>query len=290
MAHHDSGFMSGNLDDLFGDDQLLQFDDFIVDKPDGPDFNQHDAQQQLADASVYPSVFEDEYGVSEMPAEAPMPEIAPPPPPVSSRPLARAQSYAPAPRVSMSSPRLAPAPIPRARQMMEERREQQRLKPIAPALVPRSDPAPRMIQRAQTWAPDSDALMSDTAGTEETKAKAASKKKVGLEQTRARLESAIAKGEMPPFCDNCGSIETPAWRRAYVKVFSCGWDEVETSLGTGECCYKEVLERNADDTIKTFRGYKVEKRSGDEDDKWVAVTLCNRECYRNQTRAELTSL
>ncbi|KAJ9501343.1 hypothetical protein H2202_003137 [Exophiala xenobiotica] len=275
MAHHDSGFMSGNLDDLFGDDQLLQFDDFIVDKPDGPDFNQYDAQQQLADASAYPSVFEDEYGVSEMPAEAPMPEIAPPPPPVSSRPLARAQSYAPAPRVSMSSPRLAPAPIPRARQMMEERREQQRLKPIAPALVPRSDPAPRMIQRAQTWAPDSDALMSDAAGTDETKAKAASKKKVGLEQTRARLESAIAKGEMPPFCDNCGSIETPAWRRAYVKVFSCGWDEVETSLGTGECCYKEVLERNADDTIKTFRGYKVEKRSGDEDDKWVAVILCN---------------
>ncbi|KAL6248384.1 hypothetical protein RBB50_004639 [Rhinocladiella similis] len=277
LAGHDSGFMSGNLDDLFGDDQLLHFEDFIMDKPEETDVAEGAVQVRPADGSEYPIVFEDDYDFGEMAAEAPKPEMVPPPlpPPAASRPLARAQSYTAASRASMSSPRLAPAPVPRARQIMEERREQQRLKPIAPALVPKSDPAPRYIHRAQTWAPDSDAIMSDAFGMDESKTKAATKKKVGLEQTKARLENAIAKGEMPPFCDNCGSIETPAWRRAYVKVFHSGWDQIETSLTTGECCYKEILETSADGSVKTFRGYKVEKRAGDEEDKWTAIILCN---------------
>lgn len=272
---HDSGFMSGNLEDLFGDEQLcnLQFDDFIMDKPEDQDL--FAPQQDLPSAQIVPYPNGSDEGNDDsqvsVPSKTPM---VPPPVPKSSRPLARAQSYTPAPRVSMSSPRLAPAPIPRARQMLEEQRDQQRLKAIAPAPAPKSDPAPRHIQRAQTWAPDSDALLSDALTAEEARAKAASKKKVGKEQTKARLENAIANGEMPPFCDNCGSIETPAWRRAYVKVFECAWDEVETSLGQGECCYKEILHHNPDGTVKSFRGYKVEKKAGDDD--WVSITLCNR--------------
>ncbi|KIW90715.1 uncharacterized protein Z519_08498 [Cladophialophora bantiana CBS 173.52] len=272
---HDSGFMSGNLEDLFGDDHLLQFDDFIVDKQEDIDMDDADQGKRSA-TDQYPPVFEESNDVEESQTAHPSYNIMPPPLPVASKPLARAQSYTPAPaaRVSMSSPRLAPAPVPRARQIMEEQREQQRK--IAPApLVPKSDPAPRMLHRAQTWAPESDVPMSDAPGGEEAKAKAASKKKVGKEQTKARLENAIANGVMPPFCDNCGAIETPAWRRAYVKVFDCPWDDVETSLNHGECCFKEPIDRNPDGTVKTFRGYKVDKRPGDEADDWEAITLCN---------------
>ncbi|KAI1608077.1 hypothetical protein EDD36DRAFT_104883 [Exophiala viscosa] len=268
---HDSGFMSGNLDDLFGDDELcnIQFDDFLLDKAEEQDVFAAQTDQPTAQIDRFPTVFDEgnDEAQTSIPSQQPM---VPPPIPKSSRPIARAQSYNPAPRVSMSSPRLAPAPIPRARQIMEEQRDQQRLKAIAPAPAPKSDPAPRLLHRAQTWAPDSDALMSDALAAEEARA---SKKKVGKEQTKARLEAAIAKGEMPPFCDNCGSIETPAWRRAYVKVFHCSWDEVETSLGQGECCYKEILSHNSDGTVKTFRGYKVEKKAGDDD--WTSITLCN---------------
>ncbi|KAL2438721.1 hypothetical protein ABEF95_013318 [Exophiala dermatitidis] len=268
----DSGFMSGNLEELFGDDQTLHFDDFIIDRHGDEGANQ-DQNNKTADIS--PPVFQDCPENGGQLTDQQKPRMVPPPLPAASRPPARAQSHAPALRPSMSSPRLAPAPIPRARQIMEEQRDQQRMKALAPAPVPKSDPPSRTFQRSQTWAPDSDALMSDAPTAEEARAKAASRKKVGKEQTKARLEAAIANGEMPPFCDNCGSIETPAWRRAYAKTFHCAWDEVETSLDQGECCYKEILEHNSDGSVKKFRGYKVERRAGDEQDEWVSITLCN---------------
>ncbi|KAK5060141.1 hypothetical protein LTR84_010025 [Exophiala bonariae] len=268
MPNHDSGFMSGALDDIFGDDGMLQFEDFMLEK------NQQtiDQPQSQQIADTLPPVFEDGNDMMDPITEYQKPQMEPPPLPSNQRSLARTQSYTPASRSSISSPKLAPAPIPRARQIMEE---QQRTKSSLHSQVPKSDPAPRALQRAQTWAPDSDALMSEAPTIEEARAKAASKKKVGKEQTKARLENAIANGEMPPFCDNCGSIETPAWRRGYARVFHCPWDEVETSLDPGQCCFKEVLTHNADGSIKTFRGYKVEKLSGDDDDNWLAITLCN---------------
>ena len=269
MPNHDSGFMSGALDDIFGDDGMLQFDDFMLEK--NQQNNEQSQSQQITD--TFPPVFDDGNEMMDSLTQYQKPQMEPPPLPSNQRSLARAQSYTPASRSSISSPKLAPAPIPRARQILEE---QQRTKSSQHSQVPKSDPAPRALQRAQTWAPDSDALMSEAPTMEEARAKAASKKKVGKEQTKARLENAIANGEMPPFCDNCGSIETPAWRRGYAKVFQCPWDEVETSLDPGQCCFKEVLTRNADGSVKTFRGYKVEKLSGDEDDSWLAITLCNR--------------
>jgi hypothetical protein len=269
--------MSGNLEDMFGDGQLLQFDDFIIDKPEDEGGNDSGQDQQHGhQEEQYPPVFEDGNDVGESQVTKPLYNTMPPPLPLTSKPLTRAQSYTPAaaPRFGMSSPRLAPAPIPRARQIQEEQRDQ--LRKIAPAPpLPSSDPAPRALQRAQTWAPDSDVPMSDALTGEETKAKAASKKKVGKELTKARLENAIANGQMPPFCDNCGAIETPAWRRAFAKIYKSGWENVETSLSYGECCFKEPIDHNADGTVKTFRGFKVEKRAGDGDD-WVAITLCNR--------------
>ncbi|KAJ9602845.1 hypothetical protein H2200_012625 [Cladophialophora chaetospira] len=272
---HDSGFMSGNLDDMFGDDQLLQFEDFILDKPEdqGGDMPGQELQFSVEDEK-YPPVFEEGNDIDEEQVTRSVYNTMPPPLLVTSKALTRAQSYTqpPAPRVDISSPRLAPAPTPRARQLQDEQREQ--LRKLAPAPnVPNSDPAPRTLQRAQTWAPDSDVPMSDALTGEETKTKT-SKKKVGKELTKARLETAIANGQMPPFCDNCGAIETPAWRRAFAKVFESGWDEVETSLGVGECCFKEPLERNDDGSVKKFRGFKVEKKAADGDD-WVAITLCN---------------
>lgn len=274
---HDSGFMSGNLDDIFADDHGLRFDDFIVDKPEDHDGDGISQEQQLEMTNLFPSVFEEGNDLEEQQAAQSKYNIMPPPLAAVPRPTLRAQSYTLPPQLSMSSPRLAPAPIPRARQIMEEQRDRQRMKVIAPAPAPKSDPAPRILHRAQTWAPESDVPMSDAPTAEDARAKAASKKRVGKDQTKARLENAIANGEMPPFCDNCGAIETPAWRRAYVKVFECPWDEVETSLDHGECCYKQPIDHHPDGTVKTFRGYKVEKRPGDEADDWVSITLCNRE-------------
>ena len=141
--------------------------------------------------------------------------------------------------------------------------------------VPASDPAGRPLHRSNTWAGDmSDIPNSDVATAEETKRRP--KKRVGKEQTKARLETAIAAGEMPPFCDNCGAIETPAWRKAYAKIFHCGFDEIETSLEEGAIVFKEALDHHDDGSIRTFRGFKITKKPEDRDDEWVAITLCNR--------------
>ena len=269
-GEHDSGFMSGTFDDFFGEEDLVHFDDYVQHKH-GENYDPGLGSSNIANSAEFAPVFEDGHGNEESvplslpPPPMPFQESAPPKPAFS-----RSQTSRPASRVSMSSPKLAPAPIPRARQIEEEMRALSQL----PQVVA-SDPVGRPLHRSNTWAGDmSDMPTSDAVITEETKRR--SKKRVGKEQTKARLETAIAAGEMPPFCDNCGAIETPAWRRAFAKTFDCEFDEVETSLEDGAIVFKEVLEHSDDGSIKTFRGFKITKRPEDRDDEWMAITLCNR--------------
>ncbi|RMZ88699.1 hypothetical protein DV736_g4074, partial [Chaetothyriales sp. CBS 134916] len=273
--NQDSGFMSGgNFDHvLIGDDgQMFNFDDFVlnknVDQFNGPIFGQPPLQQ---DDKHYGPVFDDgsrqEGPTPEPAATQPKEYILPPPPP---RPMSRAQSFTPGLRADMSSPKLAPAPIPRARQIMDEQRAKG-----WPTQLPQSEPG-RLFHRSNTWAPDgSDALMPEHAILPRDEGKQKPKKRVGKAQTKARLETAIAAGEMPPYCDNCGAIETPAWRRAWTKTFTCSWEEVDTSLVPGELCWKEATEYNEDGVIVAWKGLKAEKRSGDEDKGWSQINLCN---------------
>lgn len=141
--------------------------------------------------------------------------------------------------------------------------------------VPASDPGFRQFQRSHTWAPDgmSDAIMSDAPGPGDAKNK--SRKRVGKEQTQARLENAIATGGMPPYCHHCGSIETPAWRRGYIKHFTCPFEAISTSQEPGGMIYKEVIESNSNGTVKLWKGWKVEKLAGQSDSDWEQINLCN---------------
>lgn len=267
---HDSGFMSGTFDDFFDEGHMVQFEDYLHDK-DG-EHHGTTLANNMAFLSPYPPVFEDGNDVEEaMPPNLPPPSMPTHQSQAPTQPaFARAQTSRPASRVSMSSPKLAPAPVPRARQIEDEMRTLSQLPQIAA-----SDPAGRSLHRSHTWAGDmSDMVNSDAVMAEETKRRP--KKRVGKEQTKARLETAIAAGEMPPFCDNCGAIETPAWRRAYAKTFNCGFDEVDTSLDEGAIVFKEALDHNPDGSIRTFRGFKITKKPEDREDEWVAITLCNR--------------
>jgi hypothetical protein len=270
-GEHDSGFMSGAFDDFF-DGNMVHFDDYVNDKQ----VENHgiSLDNNMTMPAHFTPVFEDGNDVEEgapsnlPPPPIPINESAPPKPAIS-----RAQTSRPASRVSMSSPKLAPAPVPRARQMEEEMRAFSQLPQVAA-----SDSAGRGLHRSNTWAGDmSDMPTSDAVMAEDIKRRP--KKRVGKEQTKARLETAIAAGEMPPFCDNCGAIETPAWRRAFAKTFDCDFDEVETSLEDGSIVFKEALEHNEDGSIKTFRGFKITKKPEDRDDEWLAITLCNRKSH-----------
>jgi hypothetical protein len=273
----DSGFMSGGFDDIFGDNDQCQFDEFIntntesVPQPEN-DFPGGDMEKPMLSYGS-PSVFEEGKEVDE--AVNPVQALRLPPeknasaPPVLTRALTTTNT-------GSTLPRIAPAPPPRYWGGTErEAIVRANLPPVAA-----SDPAPRQMQRSNTWTGDmSDIPMSDAPTGTETKAKATAKKRPGKEQTRSRLEAALAVGEMPPYCDNCGAIETPAWRRAYSKEFDCPWDEVETSLEDSACCYKEITERNSDGSIRRFKGYKVTHKASPDDEGWNAISLCNREYF-----------
>ena len=160
------------------------------------------------------------------------------------------------------TPLLRPLPIPIF----------QRSQSVLPQ-IPASDPGTRSFQRSMTWAPDmSDMIMSESGGPEEAKAKGVRKRTVGKDQNRARLDHAIANGGMPPYCHNCGAIETPAWRKGFIKHFTCPFDSIETSLNPGEMCYKEVLETHDDGSVKLWKGWKIDRKGQDD---WQQINLCN---------------
>lgn len=274
----DSGFMSA-YNDLPAGDDVFFFDEELPSRD-------HDGcqPQSTMDQSAAPGMhhqftpmFENSHTVEQATAQITLP---PPPKPANQssllkRPISRAQSSRPAIRSGMSSPKLAPAPYPRARQLEEE----MTMHPILPPIAS-SDPVGRQLHRSNTWAGDmSDVPMSDAPTGEGGRAKSVSSKKVGREQTKARLENALASGEMPPYCDNCGTIDTPAWRRVFARMLPGHlYESLELwPESPGAFVWKKVVEEGKDGSIITFRAYKLSKRPEDKGDEWTNVTLCNRE-------------
>ncbi|KAK0635436.1 hypothetical protein B0T17DRAFT_41811 [Bombardia bombarda] len=102
------------------------------------------------------------------------------------------------------------------------------------------------------------------------------KNQVKKQSIKERLETAIQKGEQPPFCNNCGAIETPTWR----KIWTQNHDGVpgfhEFSDKPGFVTMIEVLERDAEGKPKTYQ--LVKKNLGPRDNKklWKETLLCNR--------------
>jgi hypothetical protein len=274
--HVDSGFVDG-LDDLTAGDPAFSIDDFLQNLGnDGLDLQppgDQDAFPVVHDA--FAPVFEEENEVEEVA----QPTLPPPPEPAarpttSDRPPSRIQISRTAIRVGISSPKIAPAPYPRARQMEEEVAAQLALPPM-----PSSDAPGRHLQRANTWAGEmSDAPMSEAPTGDGGRANSVSKKKVGREQTKARLETAIAHNEMPPYCYNCGTIDTPAWRRVVAKEYPLDlFDTFEVFPDVpGAFVYKE---KNHPDPqtgfISGFRAFKEKKSPEDKGDDWLNIQVCN---------------
>ena len=276
---HDSGFIDEFDDMMMAGKKGVLFDQDILD--DGHiDFQFQtmaeesalaETRNQFTPAFEEGNIFDDEMMNGLLPAPPTRPTNQPAPP---KQPLSQAQSTRPSIRAGMSSPKLAPAPYPRARQLEEEMGRQPSLPPVAA-----SDPAGRQLQRSNTWAGEMSNLpMSDAPAGEGGRVKSVSKKKVGREHTKARLENALAQNEMPPYCDNCGTIDTPAWRRVFARALPGHlYESVELLPETqGAYVWKKVDERAEDGTVLRFSAYKLSKGSDDKGDEWTNVTLCNR--------------
>lgn len=161
--------------------------------------------------------------------------------------------------------------------------------------LPRSSAAakgvsrPSALNRSQTWAgnqnphPGSDVAGSDLPASDDSVAPVQSRSRdrsdsgSGVQRKmkiQSKLASSIAAGELPPFCDNCGAIETPTWRKAWVRIHSGTPELVRLSDQVGGILTWQTLQTDEKGIVCLFRIFKKSLLSTDEG--FSEVLLCNR--------------
>jgi hypothetical protein len=92
-----------------------------------------------------------------------------------------------------------------------------------------------------------------------------------------QLESAIAAGDIPKFCANCGAINTPTWRPYWIRVEWGDGKSIELGAKTGIHCVEPMSYDG--DKVTTYRVYKQwsfltqEEREGH---MYEQLIYCNR--------------
>ncbi|KAK2744360.1 hypothetical protein FQN57_004254 [Myotisia sp. PD_48] len=120
------------------------------------------------------------------------------------------------------------------------------------------------IQASKPWQPKSQPAthkLRNGAGARRTK------------QVQARLEQCIREGLIPPFCENCGAIETPTWRRAHSKVFQGTAKDAQAYNDDPTVLFSEVNDTDENGAVKSFKIFKKSLLHNDVD--YVQLLMCN---------------
>lgn len=261
----DSGFMSGSLDDLFGDDELRP-----VDEEDIEIVSQYCKRSDFPAAPTIPTETVD---LPKAPSQCADSTQADEKAKAISRQSARSAVGLGRTASSGNLPRPSTAA---------------------------SDPVrPSNLHRSQSWAghqlphPTSDVSIPDDndnlkgptkRARRDSGAEAQSKK----EKIQSKLKTAIAAGDVPPYCDNCGAIETPTWRKAWAKTHSGTPEYVRLSDEEGGIIAWQNLQTDENGTVCLYRIFKKSVLSGDEG--FTAILLCNRAYFPDIMLYELTSV
>ncbi|OJD23941.1 hypothetical protein ACJ73_04701 [Blastomyces percursus] len=277
LPDHDSGFMSGNLDSILDDNCIGNtLDDLETsasqvrqapvhpkrEKPTSP--SQNVPQLQTNPNHCFPM----SDSVVDTTANEPPPTLPPPPRrPTGSRPSSRAS-------IRQNSKTLAPAPI-----------SQSEAERLSRQTIPASDPV-RPAQTSQQQTPTWNGPMSDfpTSTTPAPMPSDYGKVRSGAgarrtKQVQARLEQCIRQGTVPPYCENCGAIETPTWRRAWSKVIQGSAQDADSCGDDPAMLFWRPEEFGPDGkTVIAFKQFK--KSLADHDKDFVQLLLCNRESKR----------
>ncbi|CCU75086.1 hypothetical protein BGHDH14_bgh04822, partial [Blumeria hordei DH14] len=95
------------------------------------------------------------------------------------------------------------------------------------------------------------------------------------EMIRHKLELAIANGEMPPFCCNCGAIETPTWRKAWSKEMKGVPGYFEYSDEPGRVTAIIILTRDHNGKPTSYHLIKKYLGQDENQDDYNEYLLCN---------------
>lgn len=258
----DSGFMSGSIDDLFEDDEMRPIDDEDIEIA-----AQYDKRPSLLSAA--PVVQEVAPELPELPKEPQQPAQDDP---LQAKAAAQKRQMAANARLlsrTASSGKLDPPPVPAS-------------DPIRPSTLHRSqtwsgNQAPHPMSDVAPMPPMSammDRPMSRSRKGSETGTGPGARRRQAIQ---SKLVSSVAAGEMPPFCENCGAIETPTWRKAWVKIHSGTPEHVSISEEEGGIIAWQTLQTDLNGTICLYRIIKKSILKSDEG--FTEVLLCNREYF-----------
>jgi hypothetical protein len=93
---------------------------------------------------------------------------------------------------------------------------------------------------------------------------------------RQKLEMAIAMGEMPPYCSNCGAIETPTWRKAWSQEHTGAPGYYEYSDAPGRVTTIVIRDRDSEGNPTKYQLIKKYLGPGEDHNAWQEFLLCNR--------------
>ncbi|KXJ93207.1 hypothetical protein Micbo1qcDRAFT_232804 [Microdochium bolleyi] len=103
----------------------------------------------------------------------------------------------------------------------------------------------------------------------------ANKNFVKRQAIKQKLEEAIALGQMPTFCRNCGALQTPTWRKIWKQTRQGIPAYHEYSEKAGCVTAINILARDDDNEPTSYE--MIKKALGPLDDKseWTEISLCN---------------
>lgn len=145
-----------------------------------------------------------------------------------------------------------------------------------------SDPGrPSGLWRSQSWAghqhphtssdvPAADDAVAPSPSEAKTRSDSGQRKKA----IQSKLASSIAAGQVPPFCENCGAIETPTWRKAWAKTHSGTPEHVRISDDPGGILMWQTLQTDENGIVCLYRIFKKSLLLTDE--HFSEILLCNR--------------
>ncbi|KAF2710110.1 hypothetical protein K504DRAFT_466535 [Pleomassaria siparia CBS 279.74] len=141
----------------------------------------------------------------------------------------------------------------------------------------RSKPSkPRGLPRSHTWSggPMSDAAGPPDGNPRQPRSGSGAKRRQIITN---KLNDALSAGEMPTFCNNCGEIETPTWRKAFTRVEHGSPDDVRLSTDGNGIVGFEVIEP-AEDSEEGPK-YRIFKQILEQEEKqaktYTSLVLCN---------------
>lgn len=307
MPRTDSGFMSGSVDDLFGEDDECNFTKDQEAEVEVAPKTKRAPRAPRPDVHYGFEIEEETPGPVELlPTRMPVPE--PPKPKASKQSRTQAentsfedtQSLPPlnpatqAPSIndrrgSASAPAINPSAASQSRpssRMLVRSASRGSLTLPAPS---ESDPALSVsqpnVQQTQTWC-DAPQQSIEAQAPVESAQPGYRQQDAKRAAIKSKLEAAVANGEMPPFCSNCGAIETPTWRKAWSQECKGVPAYHEYSEKPGKVTAIIVLERDSEGTPTSYQLIKKSLAPGDDKSAFKEFTLCNRK-YLDQNPEEI---